>query len=289
MNIFRRKANTIEKQTHLLKFTGNCSEEQFNLKCSEHDFWYHSFYFDNGFSQKGDYDIGRNIDAYKFPVDMSGMKVLDLGTGSGWFATYFEQLGAEVTTVDARGYSDFDVWGRPFYPEIVNEKSQPDRIIDDKPIYYSPVSKGFWMMKDILGLKAKYVNSRIYDLTPELFNGEKFDLVFMGALLMHVRDPIGALMAARRVCKGKMITNSLKSNNDGESVPPVMEFLNSPTDSINWWRPNKRCLSMITEAAGFSKVKIEHTVDITTDKVFADKYGRSSGVTQTLYLVEAEV
>jgi hypothetical protein len=134
---------TIEKKTHLLKFTGNCSEAQFKQKCSEHDFWYHSFYFDNGFNQKGDYDIGRNINAYKFPADMSGMKVLDLGTGSGWFATYFEQLGAEVTTVDARGYSDFDVWGRPIYPDIMDEKAQPDRIIDDKPIYYSPVSKGF--------------------------------------------------------------------------------------------------------------------------------------------------
>jgi ubiquinone/menaquinone biosynthesis C-methylase UbiE len=144
-------------------------------------------------------------------------------------------------------------------------------------------------MKDILGLNAKYVNSRIYDLRPELFNGEKFDLVFMGALLMHVRDPIGALMAERRVCKGKMITNSLKSNSGEENVLPIMEFLNSPSENINWWRPNKRCLNMITEAAGFSKVKIENTVDLITDKVFVDKFGRSSGVTQTLYLVEAEV
>ena len=42
---------------------------------------------------------------------MTTMSVLDIGTGSGWFATYFEQRGAQVTTIDARGYSDFDVYG----------------------------------------------------------------------------------------------------------------------------------------------------------------------------------
>jgi protein-L-isoaspartate O-methyltransferase len=46
------------------------------------------------------------------------MRVLDIGTGAGWFAFYFEQLGAEVVTVDARGYCDFDVYGRPGYPPI---------------------------------------------------------------------------------------------------------------------------------------------------------------------------
>jgi hypothetical protein len=76
----------------------------------------HSYYFDNGFLQRGDSDIGRDVVDYGFPATLTGARVLDIGTGSGWFAAYFEQLGAEVTVTDARGYCDFDVFGRDHYP-----------------------------------------------------------------------------------------------------------------------------------------------------------------------------
>jgi 2-polyprenyl-3-methyl-5-hydroxy-6-metoxy-1,4-benzoquinol methylase len=275
--------------THRLRFTGSCSAEEFERRTAEHDFWYHSYYFDNGFERRGDYDIGRDIESYGFPRDMSGMSVLDIGTGSGWFATYFEQCGGDVTTLDSRGYVDFDVWGRYRRPELASEKPGPDRVDDQgRPIYYSPVSRGFWIMKDLLGLKARYVNGRVYDVSPELFGGRQFDLVFMGALLMHVRDPIGALMAARSVCRGLLVTNALMAQG-AESSVPSMEFINNEKDQINWWRPNRACLAGMLSAAGFRDVSVDRTVQLRTDRIFVDDQGRYSGVEQTLYLAHARV
>jgi SAM-dependent methyltransferase len=275
--------------THRLRFTGSCSAAEFERRCAEHDFWYHSYYFDNGFERRGDYDIGRDVKAYGFPSDLSGMSVLDIGTGSGWFATYFEQCGGDVTTVDSRGYVDFDVWGRFRQPDLASEKPQPDRLDEDgRPVYYSPVSRGFWIMKDLLGLKARYVNGRVYDVSPELLGGRQFDLVFMGALLMHVRDPIGALMAARSVCRGLLVTNALMASGT-ESPVPSMEFINNDHDRINWWRPNRSGLAAMVRAAGFREVNVERTVQLRTDKIFVDDQGRYSGVDQTLYLVHARV
>jgi SAM-dependent methyltransferase len=234
--------------------------------------------------QRGDYDIGRDIVAYKFPENMRGMSVLDIGTGAGWFATYFEQCGAEVTTVDARGYSDFDVVGRAEYPDISTEKPVPDRILPDgRAIYYSSVSKGFWIMKEILGLKAEYVNSRIYDVT-EVLKGRKFDLVFIGAVLMHLRDPIGALMAMRPLCAGQLIATSGLLPGD---EPPTMRMFEA--DLISWWLPNKRCLIRWFKAAGFSKVDAEAEVNLTRDKPFVDEAGNTSATDQRLALVRAKV
>ncbi len=281
------------KQTYRLKYTGKQDQQAFERVCAEHDFWYHSFYFDNGFQQQGDYDIGIDIEQYGFPKDMSGMSVLDVGTGSGWFTTYFEQLGADVTTVDARGYSDFDVFGRYKYPDIKEEKAKPDKILSNgQEVYYSPVSRGFWIMKEILGLKAEYVNAKIYDICPELFGGKKFDLVFLGSLLMHVRDPIGALMAVRSVCKDRIISNTLILDGDSEEIAgvPVMMMLSDDQDSyLNWWQPTKACVIKWFKAAGFAQVNVKRTVNLTTDKVYVDDKGKSSGCNQTLYLVNAYI
>jgi len=217
------------------------------------------------------------------------MSVLDVGTGSGWFATYFEQLGANVTTVDARGYCDFDVFGRYMYQDLMTEKARPDRILPDgRPIYYSPVSRGFWIMKDLLGLKAEYVNARIYDIRPELFGGKVFDLVFAGAVLMHLRDPIGALMALRSVCRNRIIANAIPFLAP-DADRPAQVMLISSGDKISWWAPNRQCLEQWFLAAGFDRVEVERTVNLTIDKPFVNAHGVSSGANQTLYLAHAYV
>ena len=278
------------KQTYRLKYTGKEDQQAFERVCAEHDFWYHSFYFDNGFQKQGDYDIGKDIEQYGFPKDMSGMSVLDVGTGSGWFATYFEQLGADVTTVDARGFSDFDVFGRYKYPDIKEEKAKPDKILSNgQEVYYSPVSKGFWIMKETLGLKAKYVNARIYDICPELFDGKTFDLVFLGSLLMHVRDPIGALMAIRSVCKDRIISNTLILDANPEEIPVMIMLADDFNNKFNWWQPTKACVIKWFKAAGFAQVNVDRTVNLTTDEVYVDDKGKSSGCNQTLYLVDASI
>src|SRR5690242_4243522 len=99
---------------HRLRYTGKLAATEFHRRCSTVTWWYHSYYFDNGFSVRGDYDIGADVHNYGFPDDMSDIRVLDVGTGAGWFAHYFAQRGAEVTTFDARGYADFDVFGRHY-------------------------------------------------------------------------------------------------------------------------------------------------------------------------------
>jgi SAM-dependent methyltransferase len=274
----------------LLRFTGTCDREVFEARCRQHAYWYHSYYFDNGFSQRGDYDIARDVHQYGFPDNLAGRTVLDIGTGSGWFATWFEQHGARVTTVDARGYCDFDVFGRDSYPDVSTEKPGPDRVLPDgTPVYYSPVSGGFWAMKDLLGLEAEYVNARVYDIGPARLGGRRFDLVFMGSVLMHLRDPIAALMAAHTVCGGQLIATTYMLPDDPARPEPVMRMWENAADGISWWVPNRACLAQWLKAAGFSRYAIDRQVSLTADVPYADEQGRSSGVSQIQQLVHAFV
>lgn len=274
-----------------LRYTGRADRAEFEGLCSECPYWYHSFYFDNGFVQPGDYDIGCDIESYGFPRDMSGMSVLDVGTGSGWFALYFEQLGASVTTLDVRGSCDHDVFGRPGYPDVSTEKAAPDRVLPDgRKIYYSYASQGFWIMKDLLGLRAEFTNAKVYDICPELFGGKTFDLVFVGSLLMHLRDPIGALMAARSVSKGRIIATSwdlTDSFRDPSTKGQPLMKLRTAVAPVYWWEPNRECLVEWFRGAGFTNVDVDRTITVTADTAFRKDKLKATTHRQTLVHADA--
>jgi len=258
---------SVTLKRHLLRYSSSLTGDQFEERCREIPWWYHSYYFDNGFSVRGDYDIGLDVADYGFPESMEGLRVLDIGTGAGWFAFYFEQLGADVVTVDARGYCDFDVYGRGGYPPIEQEGRPPDRTGEDgAPVYFGPVSRGFWIMKEILGSSVQFRNSRVYDIDPALFSGQKFDVVFLGAILCHLRDPIGALMAARSVCRHRVIASTPVIL--GETEPDILPRQYLPytsIDKISWWLPNEACFKHWFLAAGFTGVDVSRQVTLRMD------------------------
>lgn len=247
-----------------LRYTGSLTRDEFDARCSEDDFWYHSYYFDNGFEIRGDYDIGADVDSYGFPEDLAGLKVLDIGSGAGWFSHYFEQCGAEVTAIDARGYEEFDVYGRPDYPPV---ERRPDRTDEQgRPVHHSPVNKPFWTMKEILGSSIRFLNGRVYDV-PNLVGQERFDLVFLGALLCHLRDPVGALMAARRVCRGTVIASTpVVIGEPMAEVDPRQYLPYTSSDKISWWLPNESCFRHWFLAAGFREADPGPEVTLRGDK-----------------------
>lgn len=298
---------------HLLRYTGSLDAAEFDQACATVDWWYHSYYFDNGLSVRGDYDIGADIDDYGFPEDMRGMEVLDIGTGAGWFAHYFAQRGAAVTTFDARGYADFDVFGRHYYPpHDVLEAVTPDIVTagrdddidehdalswrppdrrgnDGAAIYYSPVSKGFFVMNDILGTEIDFVNGRVYDIEPSLFKGKRFDLVFMGAFLCHLRDPIGALACARSVCRGTIIASTPVVIGEGPDEAPRQYLPYTGIDRISWWLPNEACFRLWFEGAGFSDVDVSRSLTLRCDVEHRGPDGRVHNGDQTHRVGRARV
>jgi len=279
---------------HRLAYTSTLDRADFAAKCAQVPWWYHSYYFDNGVEVRGDYDVGADIHDYGFPLDFNGATVLDLGTGGGWFAHYFEQRGATVTTYDARGYCDFDVYGRWNYPRVEDDRvpdlptgvynrgpstaatREPDRYDEDgRPVYYSPVSSAFWMMRDLLGSRIESRSGRIYDVSPAVFEDRKFDFVFMGALLCHLRDPVGALMAARSVCSGKIFASTpiVLGEPEGD-VEPRQYLPYTDVDRISWWLPNEACFRHWFLAAGFRDVDISRSITLRGDVEHRDEAGR---------------
>jgi hypothetical protein len=122
-----------------------------------------------------------------------------------------------------------------------------------------------------------------------LFGGKKFDLVFMGSVLMHLRDPIGALMAAHSVCNHLLIATTYMLPDDFCSGIPLMRMREDAGDGISWWIPNRPCIDQWIKASGFKKFNIDQTIRLTTDVPYKSTDGKSTGVDQVQQLVHAYV
>ena len=79
----------------------------------------------------------------------------------------------------------------------------------------------------------------------------RFDFAIVGTLLLHLRDPIGALMAVRRVLEGPLIANEVVSLSRSLLRP------RSPMASLMtlgapfWWIRNCKGLERHVTAAGY--------------------------------------
>jgi hypothetical protein len=90
----------------------------------------------------------------------------------------------------------------------------------------------------------------IYALDAEVDG--RFDLVYVGSLLLHLRDPVGALERVRAVCRGRVLVV------DAIDLPLSLALPRRPSATVDglgrpwWWRPNRAGLVRMVEAAGFT-------------------------------------
>jgi SAM-dependent methyltransferase len=233
-----------------LNFTGDAGPLRFWRETRRHDLWYHSFYFDNGYRVRGAYDLGRDIGAYPFPP-LAGLRVLDVGPASGWFSFWFEQHGAEVTALDVAARADLDFYAK-------------------RPSFGDLPGASFETMRRLLNSNVRTVHARVYDVQPSL---GIFDLVFMGSVLQHLRDPIGALMALRSVCSGILIATITADPGLDQYAGPLAALpVLGPERFRNhtWWIPNRSAFELWLRASGFASADASRTVTLSADRLRRD-------------------
>jgi hypothetical protein len=168
-----------------------------------------------------------------------------------------------VTSFDARGACDMDIYGRYRHPDLEVEKPEPDRYDrNGDPIYHNRTSEPFFILQEYLDVEIPFSSGRIYEID-RIFEGEQFDIVFMGAILGHLRDPIGALMAARALCRGEVFATQRVSSETQETPGMMMPYTNFSKRA--WWVPNLECFRHWFLAAGFKDVDVSRKVTFESD------------------------
>lgn len=203
--------------------------------------WYHTIELVPGVVTPGWFDTRAIVRKLPFPR-LDGARCLDVGTFDGFWAFEMEKRGAsEVVAIDILDPRRWD-WPSGSTQDALEaigaRKAQ---------------GKGFEIARDALGSKVSRRERSVHDLDPE--QDGVFDVVYLGSLLLHLRDPIGALQRVRKVCSGHLLVV------DAIDLALTVTHPRRPMASLEgvgrpwWWRPNAAALARMVEAAGFEVVR----------------------------------
>ncbi len=196
--------------------------------------WYHTQELGPGLVTPGMFDLRPFVDRYGIPEDLSGMRALDIGTFEGFWAFELERRGARVTAIDVDSIQDLD-WPPRLRPSTDDRRGE-----------------GFELAKAALGSSVERIGMSVYEATPDALGG-RFDLVFCGSVLIHLRDPMLALERVAGVCGGRLILAEEYSRKL-ELLPFRAAEFRGETPWSTWWRPSSRAWLSMARTAGFEGV-----------------------------------
>jgi tRNA (mo5U34)-methyltransferase len=207
--------------------------------------WYHSIELRPGEVTPGQVDL-RRLPARILPDDLRGVRALDAGTFDGFWAFELEKRGADVVAIDVEKIDDAQ------WPPVRREQLRAEAAAMDLEL-----GRGFRTAAEALGSRVERVICDVRELEPDRIGGP-VDLAFCGALLLHLRDPVGALERLHATLRpgGRLILLEPIAVRETLLAPrrPVARFEPLST-SFNWWRPNLAAVTAWLHTAGFATVR----------------------------------
>lgn len=212
-------------------------------KVDAFDYWYHKITLPGGIVTPGWAPV--QTEAYRVPLDLTGLRVLDVGCWDGFWCFEALKRGArEVVGID------------DFSDDVSEQKSRR-----------ATAWAQFDLCREALGYEegqCRREEVSLYDLTPSTFG--MFDVVFFFGTLYHCRYPLLALDRLSAVCEKSLYIESavlddfsVYQGGFGDTYANrhvVMEFY--PDDqyagvATNWWVPTIHCMVLMLKAAGFDQ------------------------------------
>jgi tRNA (mo5U34)-methyltransferase len=204
--------------------------------------WYHTIELAPGVVTPGWFDTRELERGLPWP-DVTGRRCLDVGTFDGFWAFAMERRGAaEVAAVDVLDPAAWD-WppgsAAATIAEVGRRKGR---------------GEGFVVAARALGSSVQRAERSVYDLSPEADG--TFDVVYLGSLLLHLRDPLRALAAVRSVLRpgGELLLV------DAIDLALTLRHPRLPLATLDgvgrpwWWKANLAGLTRMVTSSGLELV-----------------------------------
>jgi hypothetical protein len=157
---------------------------------------------------EGQWDLrGREAD-YLGHAALQDRSVLEIGPASGHLSFWMEAQGASVTAFDLAEQGAWDFV--PFHGldlEVANAA---------RTEHLRRLQNSWWFLREVRKAQAEVVYSTVYDIDPSLGS---FDVVTLNSVLLHLRDPMGAMIKAASVCGRTLVITEVAEEHYNRRTP----------------------------------------------------------------------
>lgn len=229
--------------------------------------WYHTIEVAPGVWTRGAYDHTPCLPHYRFPESLRGWTALDVGTSEGFFAYHLESLGAgrivavDTDTFDGSVAIDPSRAHTAKYAEKYRKRAATNE--GHEATYLSlgvPVGNHRLAAAALRRSAVEFRTGDVYTLDGL---GERFDLVFCGDLLTHLKHPIAAAeqlsLATRRLCI-VALADALAPGTGADDARRCEYVGNISGGAFFHFTPE--CLRELLLASGFASVEIVSRFDL---------------------------
>jgi SAM-dependent methyltransferase len=197
-------------------------------------------------SVKGFWDLRPTIDAYLGPVDYRGKRVLDVGAASGFLSFEMERRGATVVSLDLDGPER-----RHFVP-FADPRYDPSAQREYYGRVVPALHRAYWLAHRLYGSRAQLFLGDLFNLPAELGT---FDVVMLGMILPHLRDPFYALECVLRLASDVVVITQ-----PAPGMPDAYAyFMPDPATlapDTAWWSMSEACVERMLAVLGFTMESI---------------------------------
>jgi tRNA (mo5U34)-methyltransferase len=215
------------------------------------DGWYHTIELAPGVVTRGVYDLRPVVDRV-LPASLAGKTALDVGTADGFWAFEMEKRGADrVVAMDIERMGDCDVL--PIRRALLHHEFE---------LFENDHARRFRAAHERLGSRVEYRTGSVYRLSPEAVG--TFDVVYCGSLLVHLFNPLKALINIRSVTREAAIIEVGSFHPDYDPIEPAFPDRpyawfgsldaeeGEPGKHCMYWRFTQRALCDMLAYAGFA-------------------------------------
>jgi hypothetical protein len=193
--------------------------------------FYHSIDLPNVGLVHGAWDLRGRFADYTSGVPIAGKTFLDVGTATGFLSFEAEKHGAVVTSFDADSPER--------YEHVTGDKSHD-------PTHFRRLRNGYTFSHAKMQSRADLVLGDIYSMSDSVV---RHDVVLVGQILVHLRDPLIALQQAAKVTKDTLII----TEGSFETDTPLQVFLGAQS-YYSWFHLSTGLYKTYLSMLGFDVV-----------------------------------
>ena len=222
-------------------------ETPWTVESADECFFYHTTDVPGHGVVVGQWDLRGQFENYTGGLDFRGKRVLDIGTASGFLAFSAEDAGAsevvgfEMDTAERQHLMPFA--GSRFVDDYPGWLAEQNAFVDRW-------KRGFWLIHKARNSRVKAHYGDVYAVSPDL---GAFDIVIVGAVLEHLRDPFAALASIALRASDTLVINASTLPNE----EPLAHFAGRAANrqqNYTWWVWSKGMYREALSILGFREI-----------------------------------